>query len=314
VLFLVAACGPSQSGDSAASASTDRGQAATDDASSDPLGTSSGSTGHARPSAGGPGADDVATDDGDAATDDADDASGPATGDGGTCPKTITKPSELVFLGDSYLNWGENVGWDTVVPRLETHLQTEGSAAYSATPRRYDVPGANMAQIVNQYAMAHSADSNIDTIVMDGGGNDILLGDRSCLTSPPTTTTTTCAATIDSVLGTAKTLLSQMQSDGVKHILYFFYPHVDTVDANGNGIGVSGKYANDTLDYAAPKVEALCASIPNCVFVDTRPAWGDNYAQYIDPLGFGVHPNDKGSQLLVDNAIWPAMVDHCLAQ
>ena len=105
-----------------------------------------------------------------------------------------------------------------------------------------------------------------------------------------------------------------MQSDGVKHILSFFYPHVDTVDANGNAIGISGKYANDTLDYAYPKVQAICAAFSICTFVDTRPAWGENYAMYIDPQGFGVHPNDMGSQLLVDDAIWPAMAKNCLAQ
>jgi hypothetical protein len=105
-----------------------------------------------------------------------------------------------------------------------------------------------------------------------------------------------------------------VQTDGVKHVLFFFYPHVDTVDANGNAIGVSGEYANATLDYAYPLAEALCASFSFCTFVDTRPAWGDNYAMYIDPQGFGVHPNDMGSELLVEDAIWPAMAKNCLAQ
>ena len=58
----------------------------------------------------------------------------------------------------------------------------------------------------------------------------------------------------------------------MKHVLFFFYPHVDTVDANGNAIGVSGEYANATLDYAYPLAEALCASFSFCTFVDTRPA------------------------------------------
>jgi hypothetical protein len=35
---------------------------------------------------------------------------------------------------------------------------------------------------------------------------------------------------------------------------------------------------------------------------------------YIDPQGFGVHPNDMGSELLVEDAIWPAMAKNCLAQ
>jgi hypothetical protein len=258
---------------------------------------------------GGPGSVDDASASGDGSTDD-----GSAADSAVACPKSITKPSQLVFLGDSYLNWGEALGWDTIVPRIETHLQMEGSAAYSASPRRYDVAGANMSQIATQYSTAHSADADIDTIIMDGGGNDILLGDRSCLTNPPTDPTTTCAQTIATTLGVGQTLLEQMQTDGVKHVLFFFYPHVDTVDANGNAIGISGKYANDSLDYAYPKIAAICGAIANCTFVDTRPAWGENYAMYIDPQGFGVHPNDLGSQLLVDDAIWPAMTKNCLAQ
>jgi hypothetical protein len=35
---------------------------------------------------------------------------------------------------------------------------------------------------------------------------------------------------------------------------------------------------------------------------------------YVDPQGFGVHPDDQGSQLLVDDAIEPATVSQCVAQ
>jgi hypothetical protein len=319
-MLAAVACGASQASDTPFTGTDSPRGTGADGGSSRGAGNGSGgsssgapSTGESSGGAGDPGSGSETSDDAssDASTSPTEAGQGESAV---ACPKTITKPSQLVFLGDSYLNWGEAVGWDTIVPRIETHLQTVGSAAYSASPRRYDVAGANMSQIVTQYTTAHTADADIDTIVMDGGGNDILLGDRSCLTNPPTDPTTTCAKTIDTTLAEGKTVLTQMQADGVKHVVFFFYPHVDTVDASGNAIGISGKYANDTLDYAYPKIQAVCAAIPNCVFVDTRPAWGDNYAMYIDPQGFGVHPNNMGSQLLVDDAIWPAMLGGCIAQ
>jgi hypothetical protein len=186
-------------------------------------------------------------------------------------------------------------------------LMMEGSAAYSALPRRYDVSGANMTQIATQYTTAHMADPDIDTIIMDGGGNDVLLGDRSCLTTAPPANTS-CANTIMTALGIAKTAIAQMHTDGVKHVVYFFYPHVETT-------GLGGPAVNDTLDWAYPLAKAACETSPECVFVDTRASWGDMQAMYIDPLlGLNVHPNDAGSAALVDLAIWPAMVSSCSAQ
>jgi hypothetical protein len=164
-----------------------------------------------------------------------------------------------------------------------------------------------MAQILNQYTTAHSQHPVIDTVIMDGGGNDVLLGDRSCLTQAPPANTG-CATTVQNVVQEAKTGLAQMAADGVKHIVFFFYPHVETT-------GLSGPAANQTLDYAYPLAKAACETQSICVFVDLRPAWPGDPSMYIDPLlGANVHPNELGSQLIVDNAIWPAMQAGCVLQ
>jgi hypothetical protein len=219
------------------------------------------------------------------------------------CAKSQVTPSELVFLGDSYLAWPTS----TILPHIEEHLQMESSSAYSAMPRRYDVSGANMMQIVDQYAMAHSQDPRIDTIIMDGGGNDVLLSDRSCLTEAPPANQT-CVNTVNATVMLAGQALSRMQMDGVKHVVFFFYPHVQTV-------GLSGPAANDTLDYAYPLARRMCESIPICVFVDTRPPWEGHQNDYIDPFfGLNVHPNEQGSRAIVDGALWPAMVAACVLQ
>jgi lysophospholipase L1-like esterase len=316
VTALTAGCG--------SQASTASGDGTGDPATTNAQGGSSGASSSGASSSGGSssgfGGGDDAQEPATATGDDAmtassgDDASSAGDGDDGTspgtanaapkaCTKSITKPSQLVYLGDSYLAWGTS----TIVQRIEGHLMTEGSAAYSLTPRRYDYDGANMAQIVAQYTTAYMADPDIDTIIMDGGGNDVLLGDRSCLTQAPPANTG-CAATIANVISEAKSTLKTMVANGTKHVVFFFYPHVDTT-------GLSGPAANDTLDYAYPLAKGACDTQPECIFVDTRASWGNMQAQYIDPLlGANVHPNDAGSQAIVDQAIWPAMVAGCVAQ
>jgi hypothetical protein len=221
----------------------------------------------------------------------------------GECAKSPIAPSQLVFLGDSYLTWPTS----TILQHIEQHLQMEGSSAYSATPRRYDASGANMMQIVDQYTTAHSQDPNIDTIIMDGGGNDVLINDRSCLTQAPPANQG-CTNTVNNTVMLAGQALLRMQMDGVKHVIFFFYPHVQTV-------GLSGPAANDTLDYAYPIARGMCESVPICVFVDTRPPWDGHVNDYIDPLfGLNVHPNEQGSRAIVDGAIWPAIVSACVLQ
>jgi lysophospholipase L1-like esterase len=48
------------------------------------------------------------------------------------------------------------------------------------------------------------------------------------------------------------------------------------------------------------------------VFVDTRPAFGDNWATLINQTDY-VHPTPAGAQIIA-NLIWKAMQDNCIAQ
>lgn len=217
----------------------------------------------------------------------------------GPCENVPVTPSQVVMLGDSYLAL-------TQVPANVFNLaRVSGALGDDEEYRRYDQGGTQMGngQIPAQFDQAFAADPDINTVIMTGGGNDVLIGDAStCLQNPPPNET--CVERIDDVLDAASNLLQTMADSGVENVVYFFYPHLP------DG-GLVGGAKNEVLDYAAPLVQSLCEDAPlNCVFVDTRPAF-EGHPEYFQ--GDGIHPNGAGSVALA-NAVWSAMVVNCIAQ
>ncbi len=236
--------------------------------------------------------------------------------------------NEVVMLGDSYLDpvWG-NVG---------PTLMTEAGAMY----RHYYIGAASMAwgnpdtilYIPYQYdptALTDSAVTNpsdIKVVIMDGGGNDVLIGNDSCETTAPPANTS-CVTTIQNAINQAKTTMQEMATKGVQNIVYFFYPHLST--AGGGILQTPAPAVNDTLDYAYPLVENVCcntsftSSLTNysctgspapglsCTFIDTRPAFEGHLSDYIK--SDNVHPTQQGAQVISD-LIWTQMQNHCIAQ
>jgi lysophospholipase L1-like esterase len=161
---------------------------------------------------------------------------------------------------------------------------------------------------------------------MDGGGNDVLIGNTSCETTAPPGNTS-CVTSIQNAIDKAQSEMHQMAADGVKSIVYFFYPHLDP--AGGGILNTPAPAVNDTLDYAYPLAEQICCGssftstlanptcsgepVPGttCVFVDTRPSFEGHLADYIK--SDHVHPTQAGAQVISD-LVWKAMQDHCIAQ
>ena len=104
------------------------------------------------------------------------------------------------------------------------------------TFRNYTQSGAELAggliatSIVNQYADAKATDANINTIVMDGGGNDILI--PATLLDPYGCRTrwyrwnpsSSCARLIQDQYVEAVNLLNQIDADGVDNVVWLGYP------------------------------------------------------------------------------------------
>ena len=151
-----------------------------------------------------------------------------------------------------------------------------------------------------QYATARNDNSNIKTIIADGGGNEVLIPANffdpyHCKSS---TLTSSCKAVIDDVYVDAVDLLNQMGRDGVQNIIWQGYYHVKF------GLFASTSL-NPAVDYGNTK---LAQAVANATAAS-------NYRVFINPVSSivnsdiiidGVHPNDSGSQKLA-NLIWPKL-------
>jgi hypothetical protein len=267
-----------------------------------------------------------------ATSSEAGDDEGGALGSGNTdaapCVTGQVTPDEVVMLGDSYLD----PAWGNVGPTL----MMVANASY----RHYYIGGAALAwgnpdtqfYIPYQYNPMAMTDttvtnpSDIKVIIMDGGGNDVLIGNTSCETTAPPGNTS-CVTTVQNAINEETSLMQEFAQNGVQNIVFFFYPHLST--AGGGILQTPAPAVNETLDYAYPLAEQACcgssfaSSLTNyscsgqpvpgvtCVFIDTRPAFEGNLSTYIK--SDNVHPTQAGANVIA-NLIWTQMQAHCIAQ
>ncbi len=70
--------------------------------------------------------------------------------------------------------------------------------------------------------------TDIKVVIMDGGGNDVLIDNSQCLTVPiGSDTGNSCHTAVDASVAKGQMLEMQMASAGVQHIVYYFYPNLD---------------------------------------------------------------------------------------
>ncbi len=178
------------------------------------------------------------------------------------------------------------------------------------TFRRYATSGAEIKgsniltsfDVAAQYAKAKSQYSLIDTIIMDGGGNDILI--PATMAFDPynckkdwweSGLSSSCKNLINDVYVDTVNLINQMGRDGVKNVLFLGYYHIKT--------GLIGSTTlNAAVDYGDLKLKAAVtnatAANNNRVFIDPRSSIVNS-----DIIIDGVHPADSGSKKLA-GLIW----------
>jgi lysophospholipase L1-like esterase len=259
----------------------------------------------------------------DVAGDSSPEATADVGGDSSSCAKGTVTPDQVVMLGDSYLDpLFSATGTDIVAD-----AQNAGALPSNMTYRHYYAGGAALnvgtpgpLYIPFQYEMLALMDptvsnpTNIDTVIIDGGAGDFILGDRTCLLLPPAfddggVRNASCYSTVQGAMNRLAMLMQEMAQKGVKHIVYFFYPHLDP---NGGGLLTTPAPAvNDTIDYAAALAQQVCETVPQCLFVDPRASFEGQIAQYIS--GDHFNPSAAGAQVLAD-LVWQTMADHCIAQ
>jgi hypothetical protein len=203
--------------------------------------------------------------------------------------KGTTKASEVVFIGESF------IALSGAIPRLTTQLARDaGTIGMGDSYRSYAVSGTQLTtgEIPMQYEDA-KREGAVKVILMDGAGNDLLLGNR-------------CQNGFDAscmeIVSVVDKLFKELKQDGVKDVVYFFYP-------DPMGIGAQIK---DAMDMLRPEMKKFCdgSTDVRCIWVDQRESWDGNYDKYTSD---GIHPTDAGAMASAQQ-IWDAMVAHCIAQ
>jgi len=188
-------------------------------------------------------------------------------GGGSSADKMIVGDSIFALSGDihEYLEGDLDESIDTYA---RSGCQVNGGSLICS--RRYTIP--------NQYDNADK--DGIETVIMNGGGNDFLLGDGADCT------TQSCVEEV--LAGIEQTLAgmyNDMRNDGIDEIIFLGYynlgdPERDQINS------VSMAYKAETYPQMGIK------------FIDTRPAFAGNEARYI--TSDGIHPTAAGSRVLAD--------------
>lgn len=236
-------------------------------------------------------------------------SSGPDPGSTGN--ECITKSSQVILMGDSYINW--------VSHTFPADLYAEAGQTF----RDYAIGGYSMGSggiglIPTELDTAIAEDPDIKVIVLDGGGNDVLVPDiaqfpqgGSCKNDLDSPTIPDCQKIVEKAIDTAVSLMDRVVAQGVTDVLYFFYPHVP------EGTLIGGLHPNAILDYALPKVKAACDGAEaktsgklRCHFVDLVPVF-EGHPDWFAPTD--IHPNTEGSKAMA-KAVWQKMADDCIGQ
>jgi hypothetical protein len=198
----------------------------------------------------------------------------------GACQKGQIKPSEVVFMGESFYAIDPQYN----EKRVESDAQAAGALAAGAKYRNVAVSGQTMNYVATTEWPAATQGGTVKVVIMDGGGIDAM--SSSC----------------SSCTGDFTTLLGKMATEGVQDVIYTRYPEP------GNPPG-SNTTLKANLDTLMPKMQTVCegTTSPKCHWVDLRPVWvnGDTTD--------GLHPTQSGGNHVGD-AIWAEMVKDCIAQ
>lgn len=176
------------------------------------------------------------------------------------------------------------------------------------TFRRYATSGAEVnggdwiaPSVTNQYATARGDNSNIKTIFMDGGGNDILipataLDPYNCKVDWwESGLSSSCKNLINDVYVDTVNLLNQMGRDGVKNIIFqgYYYPKFGLIGSTTLKAAV--EYGDTKLSQAVTNATAVANYR---VFLDPRSKITNS-----DIIIDGIHPTDSGSYKLAQ-LVW----------
>jgi GDSL-like Lipase/Acylhydrolase family len=170
----------------------------------------------------------------------------------------------------------------------ESLVKASGNQPY----RKYGVPGTRMlsGEIPGQYADAKRADPVIKTVVMTGGGNDIIQNaaiEQECTTGGPM-----CTMQLEKIGKSLSDLWAQMSKDGVQDVIHVMY-------SSSAGNPIKDREANNKM------LADSCAAVPpplRCHLLNT-----DMIIMKSDMRSDNIHPNDAGYDK-IGKAVFDLMV------
>lgn len=194
--------------------------------------------------------------------------------------QTKPKGNDVVINGESFFAAAN------IKDELTRLARADGYIGATESFRQIAVSGAVMTGILNQFK---NCTPKPIYVITDGGGNDIM---GAC-----TPADATCPS-IKNALATVKLYFDEMNSSGVKKVMWMRYP-----DPQGNNFANLKK----NQDIYNPEVEKICKAsvLPRCQWIDMRPAWEGHYAQYTTD---GIHPTAAGGTATAV-AFWKAIKD-----
>lgn len=205
--------------------------------------------------------------------------------------------NHVVNLGDSIF---------ALSGKIQDYLHSYGGKTF----RRYATSGAELKggdliapSVVNQFSVARGDNSNIKTVLMDGGGNDILIPVLTLFDPYDCKTdwyqfgvlSSSCKNFINNIYVDGANFFSTMYSQGVTKVLFVGYYYTKNSLISGNLADLK-----QAIDYGDTKLAQACANSPvSCTFIDPRSS-----VKSADIIADGIHPATSGSQKIA-NLIWP---------
>ncbi len=185
---------------------------------------------------------------------------------------------------------------------IHDNLQTLSGKSY----KDYSKSGDTISYITKQYNTAIAARPTIKTILMDAGGNDILMDvywSQACQTTS-TTPSAACKAYINGVLDSVETLWTDMGNDGVDNIIHTGYyalkaGTLTTLMYGKTKLNAAVAYADVEL------AKAALISQAEVTFIDPRASFAGKESSYIK--SDGIHPTNAGGKVIAD-LIWAKLL------
>jgi len=202
---------------------------------------------------------------------------------------------QVIFIGDSIF-------------ALSGKIQDVLEDYAGETFRSYTLSGAEITggilatSIEDQFSVAVNDNANIDTVIMDGAGNDILI--PAILFDPNRCKTywwqwgrlsSKCKSLIKDLQVEATNLLNTMGAQGVDNVIYLGYYHTKNALFRLDSLEESSDYGGERLSLACRN------SNVSCKFVDPRSVINDS-----DIIFDGIHPTTSGS-IKMANLLWPEL-------